>query len=544
MVPSRTCVKSWTAVIGLMIAALGGAAQGQGKATPQPARLLSRATVNFSELAAQEARRPVHPRPRRAIRDIPDVPPQPVPLSAIRPPGPAPLLGRQATPSAPQPLVVSPSPTANFQGMSDNGTAIPPDTDGAVGPNHLVVALNEGVLIQDRSGSNISRVSLESFWRATEVFDPKVLYDPYGNRFLMSAACCSNSTSSVVYLAVSASSDPTGVWYRYVYAADSNTPKTIWADYPQTGFNMTWVSVSFNKIAFNASTSSGAIVIYISKADLYNNATTPYAMRATLDQGGTCVPATTYDNSLSTLYYVQNWNGNSGGSGYLRVSTLTGTPGSETIQFGPVFVSVPFPWDSGSSFAGAPQLGSTKKIDNGDNRMLSVLYRNGSLWAAQNVFLPADTPTHTAAQWWQFLPNGTVQQFGRVEDTTAAFFYAYPSLAVNRYGDALLGFSCFAATIYASACYSWHAFSDAAGSMRGVVSYRSGDSSYYVPDSSNLNRWGDYSSTQVDPVNDTDFWTLQEYAAAAVAGTDFWGTWWANLVLMPPRKRLVQVTSE
>src|SRR5262249_13985626 len=49
------------------------------------------------------------------------------------------------------------------------------------------------------------------------------------------------------------------------------------------------------------------------------------------------------------------------------------------------------------------------------------------------------------------------------------------------------------------------------------------------------NRWGDYSATVVDPVNDTDFWTLQEFAAIPVglgANRDRWGTWWANVV--PP----------
>jgi hypothetical protein len=36
-------------------------------------------------------------------------------------------------------------------GIGDNGTVIPPDTDGAVGPNNLIVAINSGVYLQNRS---------------------------------------------------------------------------------------------------------------------------------------------------------------------------------------------------------------------------------------------------------------------------------------------------------------------------------------------------------------------------------------------------------
>src|SRR5206468_12969140 len=44
------------------------------------------------------------------------------------------------------------------------------------------------------------------------------------------------------------------------------------------------------------------------------------------------------------------------------------------------------------------------------------------------------------------------------------------------------------------------------------------------------NRWGDYSNTSVDPTNDTDLWTIQEYAATPSGGFDRWGTWWGKVV--------------
>src|SRR5262249_57296038 len=48
--------------------------------------------------------------------------------------------------------------------------------------------------------------------------------------------------------------------------------------------------------------------------------------------------------------------------------------------------------------------------------------------------------------------------------------------------------------------------------------------------------WGEYSSTVVDPTNDRDLWTIQEYAEAPVGippDNGRWGTWWARLDTTP-----------
>ena len=50
---------------------------------------------------------------------------------------------------------------------NDDPNVGPPDTQGAVGPNHLMVTLNSQVRIQDRSGRALSTVTLSDFWRAS-----------------------------------------------------------------------------------------------------------------------------------------------------------------------------------------------------------------------------------------------------------------------------------------------------------------------------------------------------------------------------------------
>src|SRR5687767_13951666 len=91
---------------------------------------------------------------------------------------------------------------------------------------------------------------------------------------------------------------------------------------------------------------------------------------------------------------------------------------------------------------------------------------------------------------------------------------------------------------YPSAAYAMRRASDPANTMRDVVVYRSGASNYNLGGgtagtTARQNRWGDYSSAEVDPVNDTDFWTVQEYSETR---TNFgigiaapWATWWAQV---------------
>ena len=136
-------------------------------------------------------------------------------------------------------------------------------------------------------------------------------------------------------------------------------------------------------------------------------------------------------------------------------------------------------------------------------------------------------------QWWQIDPaTAGVAQNGLVDDPSGTNFYAFPSLAVNKFNDALLGFSCFAATRFASACYAFRKASDAPNTFEDVATFKEGLAKYYKVLSGTVNRWGDFSASVTDPANDVDFWTIQEYAMLP-AGPDRWGTWWGHLALPP-----------
>ena len=453
-------------------------------------------------------------------------------------------------PSAPLAPTVntSPSPSVNFQGLDDNNTAIPPDTHGAVGPSHVVTMLNTQVRIADRTGStNYSTTTLSNWWSSAgsfaTVFDPKVVYEPYSARWIATVCADSppNATNSAIILAVSQGTDPTGGWYWQKVDADANN--VLWADYPSLGFNKDWIAINFNMFTNGGKFSHSRLYVF-NKTNTYAGGTTRTLIDLPQHLSATIVPAITYDNSVGTLYCLQNWNGAFTNSqslvkGFLRFYSITGSISSPNINTNQVFPATE-PWSSSPSVANfAPQANSSVAIQNNDARIQNVVFRNGSIWATHTVFYPHSGPTRSAVQWWQLSTAGSIQQVGRVDDQSGVNFYSFPSISVNKFNDALLGFSSFSTNQYASANYTFRAFDDGANTMRTIVTLKAGEGVYYKTGTGTRNRLGDYRATMVDPVNDADFWTIQEYAATPadpsyVNNNGRWGVWWGKIVASTP----------
>ena len=437
----------------------------------------------------------------------------------------------QERPSAPS--VASPSPSLDFQGLGDANFSIPPDTHGAVGPNHIMTALNTQVRIQTKTGGTLSTVTLNSFFATVGggggTFDPRVLYDPYANRWICVAVDDAANATSKVLIAVSQTNDPTGTWNFYGY--DHDTANVEWADYPMVGFNKNWIAISINDFAISNNAGLGANTYVFDKSTLYAGAVTPTMTKIDLGTsvGNVHQPVETYDNTTETLYVIQRWNS---GAGQLRIYTITGTPAA------PIFtVTALFPTSTGwsTTAVAAPQSGGGGiTVTNNDSRMQRVVLRNGSVWATHTIFLTG--PSRTSVQWWQFNPaSGTVDQMGRIDDPTGTNFYAFPSIAVNANNHAVIGYSAFSATTFPSAAYSYRDAADPITTTRDPLRYKNGLACYRKTFGGTTNRWGDYSNTVVDPTDDTTFWTLQEYAETSVGGdctvnnTGRWGVWWAKV---------------
>ena len=417
----------------------------------------------------------------------------------------------------------SPAASQNFQGVLDNGTLIPPDINGAVGTNYVVETTNQQFNIYAKStgalNSTVSITTLFSPSGLTGYYDPHIVYDPNNDRFIICIDAGSGTAAAPSYfaLAVSASGDPTGSWYIYkVECTPSST--TDFMDYPMLGFSSNWIVMTGND--FPSSGSNSTHIYVWPKATLYAGG----AGTATtfVDANNILVsPASTYDASVSTVYMVSDYNGNSGGNGYVNIGTVTGT--STPSYSAGTQLGVNQPWGEPTALLNAPQLGETaaKGLEAGDTRIHSCIYRNGSLWFTHSVFLPSSgTITNGAVDWWQVNPSAlSVTQFGRISDPAAKIWYYYPSLDVNANGDMLIGYSTSSSTTYGGAQYALRLASDPANTLESAVQFVNGVAGYYKTFGGGRNRWGDFSGTAFDPT-DGSFWTFQEWANTG----NNWGT--------------------
>ena len=485
-----------------------------------PGVAAARAVVNFSDLAARaDAQSPAKRKD--------------VPLTRRGPLRTAWAPANTSFSPMPAPELASPSSATDFLALPDSDglpggvSIVPPDTHGAVGPNHVMTTLNSQVRIQNRSGSVISTVLIDNFWAGVggnpNCFDPKILYDQFNNRWMFTACADLRLSTSALLIGVTQTSDPTGTWF--LYKVDADASNVNWADYPSLGFNKNWIVVSVNLYSIGADNYGGVDIYAFNKTNLFANGSGSFT-KVHVSTGNTLVPAITCDNTNTTEYLIDDWIG---GAGQLRMSRITGTPTTATLTLGTSF-PVSGSWGGGGGADLLPQLGTTMKIAGGDSSIQNVVQRNGKLWTTHTVFLGSGT--RAAVQWWQLTTNGTVTQVARIDDPSGNNHFAYPTLAVNANNDMLIGYSRFGATQYVSANYAFRFSTDALNTLRTDTVLKAGEGPY-IKTFGGPNRWGDYSSTVVDPVNDVSMWTIQEYAAtpvnpATADGNGRWGTWWGR----------------
>jgi hypothetical protein len=424
-------------------------------------------------------------------------------------------------------------------------------------------------------------------------FDPKLYFDRFNGRFIFVVTANSFSATSATLLAVSQTSDPAGTWNRF--AVDAEAADANWADYPTVGFNKNWIVISVNLFTNAGGAFVRPDIYVVDKAAAYANtlsAVTVFtggsgACAPTAHCAGTYVPAVVEDNTTENLYLAQQWNPTSGQIRVSKIAPTSATNITPVLSPGTQFPSSPFSWDSNAEILSGGRAGylpqrqqeavlpSGNRIMANDSRIQNAVQRNGSLWFVHHVMLStvplaagtqvsaANPDNHTAVQWWQVNPSienslttTPPLQRARIEDPLAdnchngsgglrttdpncdtdaeqkGTHYTFPSISVNAAGDVLIGYSRHSFNTYADAAYSFRAASDPPNTMRDSAIIRAGMGLYTIS-AGGQRRYGDYSQAMVDPVNDTDFWTVQEYVERAqttpIGLTPPWGTWWAQI---------------
>ena len=257
---------------------------------------------------------------------VPTVPPTPpgpppgieVPLRSVVEPGSALDESAEPAPDVP-PGGNAPAISGGFDGVgmeadSDNFIHTPPDTHAAVGPSSIVEVTNGHVAIFDKTGAIIAggdsgagAVDIDAFCGFEGCFDPKVIYDQDGGRFVAVVLEGRSANTSFLHVIVSTDSTPgnlTTDWDRFRHAAGASTGPggPGFFDYPGLGVSPDALVVSGN--LFSNCCFVGTKIRVFDKAELYDgDATATFTdFNRSGSQGATVQPAHHFGSPRSARF--------------------------------------------------------------------------------------------------------------------------------------------------------------------------------------------------------------------------------------------------
>ena len=149
----------------------------------------------------------------------------------------------------------------NFQGNSYDGST-PNDNDLAISNDgKLVSVINSSIYIYDvDADSELVHFNLGDFADTLKLpqhkFDPKVIYDPKYDRFVIVFLNGSLDSTSKIILAFSKTNDPSGDWHLYALPGNPVNNDT-WSDFPVVGMSEEELFIGINTFKNGSENNSG-----------------------------------------------------------------------------------------------------------------------------------------------------------------------------------------------------------------------------------------------------------------------------------------------
>jgi len=439
---------------------------------------------------------------------------------------------------------------------SNSGRFTPPDPNGSAGPSSIIAVVNVAIEKQSRDGNPVKRMTLADFFKPIHQeeknFDPHVRFDFFDHIFwvIMVENSCDNKAPpcvSNILIAKSTTSDPSLNPIDWVFKRiDARIKEFHWLDYPGLSFDQEMLYITSNILEATevlppgstltpAESADSSYLWILKKSDLKKHAgpiglgdlqtNTPAVRHAGKRIGTYLVALKGSNNDQNTNDYLQA----------IRIGKVTNNPTGAVIHYQEVKIDGLVGYDPNSNVKPntALQLGaaldcSTGCIDTSHLWALDSVLHKKSLWVVFNLVVHRDGKNIDTAiwvevdvsNWWSL----TVKQYGKITgDNIAPQLYTYyPSIDINRNGVVGIGFSASSQNTFAGAYFTWRLPSDPIGTTRPVEKVREGQA-FYENLSDGRNRWGDYTSTAVDPKHENCFWVYNEFAAKLKEWATAWG---------------------
>jgi hypothetical protein len=406
-----------------------------------------------------------------------------------------------------------------------SGNSSPPDTVGTVGPNHYISMVNSSrFAIWDKQGNNlVPPTAFGSLWSALSSCvsgsgDPIVQYDRAADRWLMQQFVISGN---IFCIAISQGPDPvTSGWFLYQFSAP------VFPDYPQFGvwndayYAGTFESPDLGIYAFDrTSMLAGAPATFQRFAISHLSGSSPRVTRILPSDAESATPPpegspaffartvhSTQDSSDPTTR-IEIWE--------YHVDFVT--PANSTFTLAQTLIPAPFallPCSPGVRDC-IPQPGTGVLLDALFNRALRNLqYRNFGTHETMVITQVVDTGGIAGKRWWELrrtpaddfeLGGGwVIHQEGTYSPDSEHRFMG--SVAMNGKGEIALGYSVSSDSVFPEIRVTARRPGDPAGEMTmAEITLVPGEASYTANQ-----RWGDYTSMDVDPADDETFWFINQ----------------------------------
>lgn len=437
--------------------------------------------------------------------------------------------------SSVSPQIGAPVATRSFRGIPQTAFR-PPDCTLAAGLNDVMLAVNTDLAIYTKAGALRFRWANMSLFnpvlpQGASVFDPKLAYDHYQNRWIVVAAARrANPAGSWIMIGVSQSSDPAGSYWIWALDAtlDGGTPSSNWADFPTLGFDTQGIYICCNMFQFNGGFRYSKLRI-LQKAELYSGGSGPSHFAKWYDFWNLKNPDNSVTFTIQPAVHFRGVGGNPPAylvntyfpSGNSLVLWTLNNPVGYWIGGNPSLTRTPINCISYSLPPQARQLGTSVSINTDDSRLLNAIHQHSQsgekrLWTCHtsNYTWQGDAEAVSVVQWYEIdLNSNTVIQQNRYG--AAGKYYYYPAIQTDLSRNAYVVFSRSGASEYAHLRQTGRRVSSPLNDLENSALVKAGESSYTG------GRWGDYFGVCRDPADLATVWLYGEYSASG----NTWGTW-------------------
>ena len=440
---------------------------------------------------------------------------------------------------------IQPIVSAGFEGAISAG--IPNDNNMAINNDSFVVSvINSSIRVYTTSGVFKKNWNLTFFPRSSEntqpgkgltildrSYDPKIVFDPVNNRFIIVYLEGSESPDTRIIVAFSKTSQPLDGWNVYQIEGNPIGGK-LWTDYPMIAINNEDLFITVNILKDNTDWRDGftqSIIWQVPMNRGYNGDTLLYNLWSNIKHNNKpiwsiCPVQESFHPASKGLYFISVRPGDAQND-TVFLHHISDNYNSGKAQYSYSILKTDKQYGLPPY---APQRTQGYRLQTNDARVLGAFYNNNKIQYVQT----SNNPTNGRSS----VLHSIIQYPERVNKSVTSRFISYDSLDIayptivsagnQVYGQqALITFSHTGESVFPGTSVVYF---DNESQYSNLTIARKGDGLINSFLADTIERWGDYTSIQRKYSTNNEFWLAGSYGRSNNTA----GTWISKIMTNDP----------